>query len=80
MTNDSMKAGRFLRWHRARKLVGNINAALESGAIVQLTTHTRATRYTRKHLGWFKATRSGAYVQSGKRWDCIDGCKITAYR
>lgn len=80
ITNTQMTEGRFLRWHRARVLVGKINEALEAGAIVQLTTYTRATRYTRKHLGMFKATRTGAFVQHGKSWDCIDYCKITAYR
>lgn len=80
LTNDEMTPGRFLRWHRARVLVGKINAALESGCIVQLTTYTHATRCTRKHAGMFKATRSGAYLRRGKAWDCIDGCKVTAYR
>jgi hypothetical protein len=80
MTNQEMKPNRFLRWHNARVLVGKINSALENGAIVQLTTYTHATRYTKKHIGMFKACKSGAYVQHGKRWDCIDGCKVTAYR
>jgi hypothetical protein len=79
MTNEEMKPGRFARWHANRVLVAKINAALEAGQIVQLTTYTHATRYTKKHLGMFKATKSGAYVQRGKRWDCINGCKVTAF-
>ncbi len=80
MTNEQMTANRFLRWHTARVLVGKITAALESGAIVQLTTYTKATRYTAKHATMFKATKTGAFVQHGKRWDCIDYTKVTAYR
>ena len=80
MTNDQMKAGRFLRFHKARRLVAWIKAELEDGATVQLTTYTKATRYKRQHSGMFKAVKSGAYVQRGKVWDCIDGCKVTAFR
>ena len=79
MTNDEMKPGRYLRWHANRVLVANINSALEAGKMVQLTTYTHAARYTKKHIGMFKATKSGAYVQQGKRWECINGCKVTAY-
>jgi hypothetical protein len=78
-TNDQMKANRFANWHANRVLVSKINAALEAGKIVQLTTYTHASRYTKKHIGMFKATKSGAYVQRGKKWDCINGCKVTAY-
>ena len=80
MTNDQMKLGRFLRFHNARVLVAKIQAALEAGAIVQLTTYTKATRYKAQHAGMFKATKAGAWVQRGKSWDCIDGCKVTAFR
>ena len=80
MNNSDMKPGRYLRWHRARVLVAQINEALGSGATVQLTTALQVTRYTAKHAGMFRATRTGAYVQHGKRWDCIDYCKVTAYR
>lgn len=79
MTNDEMKPGRFLRFHVARAKVRWIEEKLAAGATVQLTTYTHATRFTRKHLGMFKATKTGAYVQHGKRWDCIDGCKIDAF-
>lgn len=80
MTNEQMKSSRYLRWHNARRLIARINAALADGYTVQLTTYTRYTRYTAKHIGMFRADRSGAYVQRGKRWDCIDYVKVTAYR
>lgn len=79
LTNDQMKAGRYAKWARARKKVAWINEQLKAGKTVQLTTYTRATRYTAKHAAMFKATRTGAYVQRGKAWDCIDGCDLRAF-
>lgn len=79
MTNDQMKAGRFARFQAAKRKVSWIVGHLEAGRTVQLTTYTRAVRYTRKHVGMFKATKSGAYVQRGKSWDCFDGSHVKAY-
>lgn len=80
MTNSQMKPGRYLRWHEARKRIAWIQTRLAEGMTVQLTTYTKATRYTAKHATMFRAARDGAYVQRGKYWDCIDGCHLTAYR
>ncbi len=78
MTNAEMKQGRYARLALARKKLTFINAALARGESVYLSTYTRNTRYTAKHAGMFKATKTGLYVQSGKGWLCADGCKITA--
>lgn len=72
MTNEQMKAGRFLRWHKARQKVAFIQQHLAAGRTVQITTATRAVRYKPAHVDCFKATKAGAYVQRGKSWDCID--------
>lgn len=79
MTNEQMKPGRFHQWHIARRRIAFIQKHLEAGHMIQLTTYMRATRYQRKHIGMFKATRSGAYVQSGRQWLCIDGCDLRAF-
>jgi riboflavin synthase alpha subunit len=79
MTNAEMKANRYYRWAKARKLVAAIRSHLAQGHTVQLTTYTKVTRYSAKHVDMFKATRSGAYVQSGKSWLCIDGCKVSVF-
>lgn len=79
LTNDQMKAGRYATWAKARKKVAWIAAQLAKGNTVQLTTYTRATRYTAKHASMFKASKAGAYVQRGKAWDCIDGCDLRAF-
>ncbi len=76
MTNDEMNPGRFLRWQQARRTAAMIAAHLASGGEVVVGTHTRATVYSRRHAGLFRATRSGLYVRSGQRWDCIDYCTI----
>ncbi len=79
LTNDQMKERRFLRLHHAKRRVAFIHEHLNAGHTVQLTTHTKATRYTKKHIGMFKATKHGTYVQSGKKWVCIDGCDLRAF-
>lgn len=80
LTNDQMKAGRFLRLAQARKKVSWIVSHLEAGRTVQITSATKAWRYKgADKAGMFKATKSGAYVQQGKRWDCFDGCHLKAY-
>ena len=75
--NSDMKANRFYVWHKARRRVAAIVAHLEAGRTVYISTYTRSVKCTKKHAGMFKAARNGAYIQSGKRWDCIDGCKVT---
>lgn len=78
MTNTEMKPNRFARWHLARKRIAFIRKHLAAGNTVAISTQTRAVHYTAKHINMFKATRSGAYVQRGKSWDCIDFCSVTA--
>lgn len=79
MTNEQMKPNRFGRWYEARKKLNAIVKALNSGHTVMLSTYAKHTQYTKKHIGMFKATKSGLYVQQGKNWVCVDGCKITAW-
>ena len=77
MPDIKMTPNRFGRWAKARKLVAAIDAALAADKEVWVSTHTRHTKYTKKHAGMFVAKRSGAYVQTGKTWACIDFCTIT---
>ena len=79
MNNSQMKAGRFLRWHKARQRLAWIQARLAEGYTVQTATYLRVVRYKAKHANMFKATKTGVFVQRGKNWDCIDGCKIEAF-
>lgn len=79
MTNEQMKPGRFLRFYKARKRIAFIRENLAAGHIIQITTSLRAVRYSAKHIDMFKATKTGAYVQRGKSWDCIDYCDIRAF-
>lgn len=46
------------------------------GNKVMVATALRATVYSSKHVGMFKATANGLLVQRGKAWDCIDYCAI----
>lgn len=49
-----------------------LNAHLANGGKVEVSTRLRATLYSRKHAGYFKAGKGQAlYVRSGKRWNCL---------
>jgi hypothetical protein len=78
--NSQMKANRYLTWHKARRTVAAIVSHLEMGHAVIISTYTRHTKYTKKHIDMFKAAKNGVFVQSGKNWNCIDGTKITVWR
>ena len=79
MTNEQMTPRRYLRWQMARRKVAAIKSHLSQGHEVYLCTMTRAIKLTAKNIDMVKATKSGAYVQRGKGWDCIDGCGIQVY-
>lgn len=79
MTNEQMKAGRFLALHKARRMFRFIVANLEAGNSVSITTYTKSTNYKAKHIAMFKIVGKDVFVQRGKSWDCINLCKITAF-
>lgn len=72
LDNSQMRAGRYLRWHDARRKLRDILAHLTAGGAVLTFTYTRATRYTARHAAMFRAARSGLYVRRGNSWECID--------
>lgn len=79
LTNSNMKAGRFLRHYKAKQKVAAIVAQLDAGRTVYLCAYTRATKLTAKHRNMLKASKAGTFIQRGKAWDCIDGCKIEVH-
>lgn len=78
MSNQEMIPNRFAKFAAARRKVAWINEMLASGKTVAITNHLRSVRYNTKHIGQFKATKSGAYVQQGTKLVCIDHNKISA--
>ena len=79
MTNAQMIAGRFLALHKARRMFRFIVANLDAGNSVSVTTCTRSVNYKPKHVAMFKIRGRDVFVQRGKSWDCINGCRITAF-
>ncbi len=79
LPNSKMIANRFARFADARRKVAWIHKMLADGKSVMVSTYTKSTCYTAKHAGMFRASKSGAFVQTGRRWDCIDFCKLTAF-
>jgi hypothetical protein len=76
LSNDQMKADRFLRWHRARQTLAKMNAVWDRGGSVIVSTYTKATEFKAKHRDMIQARRDGLYAQRGKAWDFIGGCAI----
>ena len=76
---NSRRAGTFATWAKSRALFAKVKAACESGKTVHFSTYTHTIPVKAKHIaeGMIKAGQKGLYVQRGKRWDFLGGCKIT---
>lgn len=79
MENANMKANRFYNWAQAKKRYAAIISTLNAGGSVVVSTCTRATEYKAKHAAMFKALPGGLYVQSGKKWLCLNFTNIKFY-
>lgn len=54
------------------ELCDRLNAHLQAGGAVQVTTYTRSTIYTAPHAGWFTTDTAGdLYVRRGRTRDCL---------
>ncbi|MDE2099702.1 MAG: hypothetical protein KGL39_20785 [Patescibacteria group bacterium] len=81
LTNAQMTPNRYGRWARARRMVRDIQTVLQAGGTVIVATYLHAQQFGKpSQAAMFKATRTGAYMQRGKHWDCIDGCSIRFYQ
>lgn len=77
ITNDQMKAGRFAKLARGRRLMSRMNDCWNRGGFVRVGTCTRYTDYKAKHRGLVYMGKSGSlYVKRGKSSDCIDFCNF----
>lgn len=76
---NARRAGTFARWAKSKALFAKVVAATEAGKTVYFSTHMSVTPIKAKHIaeGLIKAGRDGLYVQRGKRWDFLGGCKVT---
>lgn len=77
MTNEQMKAGRFLKLAKGRKLFARMNACWNAGGFVRIGTALRVTDYKPNARECIVLGASGSlFVKRGKRLDCIDFCSI----
>lgn len=56
-----------------------IKEMLEGGKTVQITTYGKAIACKLKHLPLFSFDSTGVYIRIGKRNDCINFARLTAY-
>ncbi len=78
MSNEQMKANRYMRMYENKKLYQNILAEIEKGLAIQVTNYMHSKIYTK--ASQFKCGKTGVYVQRGKNWDCINGSAIRSIR
>jgi hypothetical protein len=77
MTNEQMKAGRFAKLAKGRKIIARVTACWDRGGFVRVGTCTRYSDYKPKHRDMVRMGATGAlFTQSGKKWLCIDFCSI----
>ena len=77
LTNEQMKAGRFAKLARGRKIMARIEKCWNAGGVVRIGTCTRYTDYKAKHRGMIVMGKSGSiYVKSGKSTNCADFCSF----
>jgi hypothetical protein len=49
----------------------SLNAHLQSGGVVQVTTYLKSTLYQQKHAGMFVQKGERLFVKRGKSLDCL---------
>ena len=75
--NSEMKAGRFSKLARGRRIMKKMDACWNAGGFVRIGTATRYTDLKAKHRELIEMGKSGSlYMRRGKRADCIDFCSI----
>lgn len=77
LSNDQMKAGRFLKLAKGRKLYRRMNECWDRGGFVRIGTATRYSDLKAKHRELVLLGKSGSlYMARGKAHDCIDFCSF----
>ena len=80
MDTTHTSPGYYSKWAAARSKVRDIVNHLSDGGIVVVATYTKATQFDDRHVQYFKAAPSGAFMRRGKGWVCFDGASVKFYR
>jgi len=80
VTNDEMKAGRFARLARARRVWKFIQDNAVAGRTTYAANYLSAVKLTPKAVlsGAIRLSGSHVEVARGRHWDSLNGCKFTA--
>jgi hypothetical protein len=75
MANSEMRAGRFAKLARGRRIFARMAACWDKGGFVRVGTCTKYWDLRPKHRDMVSMGKSGSiYMQRGKVWDCLDFC------
>lgn len=75
LTNEQMKAGRFLRLQKGKRKLEWIKSQMAAGRTIYVITQTRVTKVAPKHSELFRMDRRGSLYLNR---DCIDFCGLEA--
>lgn len=79
LSNQQMKAGRFLRRQEGKRKLAWINEQFAKGLTVSIHSQTRVWVLHSKHAELVTIDAAGAlFLQSGKSKFCVDYCGIRA--
>lgn len=78
LKNSQMIAGRFKAFALAKRKLAFIKDKIAEGKVIYLSTYGHHTKVTAKSVELVKASKSGLWVQHGKRWLNYDGAAISA--
>lgn len=77
LKNSQMKAGRFAKLAKGRRLMRRMGECWDRGGFVRVGTCTRYTDLKPKHREMVSMDKTGSlYIQRGKGHDCIDFCSF----
>jgi hypothetical protein len=80
ITNHEMKAGRYLKLAKGRKVFSKMTETWSADGIVMIGTMTRAYEINAKGRDCVTLGKSGSlYLQNGKSRNCIDFCTFGFY-
>lgn len=78
LTNSQMKAGRFAKLAKGRRLMRLMNECWDTkGGFVRVGTYLKYMDLRASHRDLVSMTRSGSVMlQRGKRSECLDFCSF----
>ena len=78
ISNDDMRAGRWAKLAKGRRIMRRMNACWDAGGFVRIGTATRYSDFKPQHRSRITMDKTGSLYMSlrSTRRDCIDYCSF----